>query len=347
MWTSNSKLVKRAPKTPIVVTATALALAVVAGSAGPGRAQATNSSLAVAPVSAGAGSKIAFTADRPGRDAPDEIYVMNGDGSGERRVTFTTSGNSLSPRWSPNGKTIAFHDGLSGAPEIYLVGEDGSGLLQLTHMSEQGLGAAFGTWSPNGKKIAFTSAVVPDIWVINVDGSGLRRLTENPATDARPDWSPDGTKIVFTSNRDAGPGNLGDIYVMNADGSGEPVRLTSAPGLDDRAAWSPNGQKVAFESSRDGNREIYEMNADGTDQARLTFNNVIDANPSWSPNGQEIAFHRQLFVLPGLNPPNGCELFAVRADGSGQERQITHHAPNSFSAFPSWAAGTASEDDGQ
>jgi tricorn protease-like protein len=174
----------------------------------------------------------------------------------------------------------------------------------------------------------------------------LRPLTDGSASEARPDWSPDGRKIAFTSNRDATPGNPGDIYVMNADGSGEPVRLTSAPGLDDRAAWSPNGRKIAFESSRDGNREIYEMNADGTDQQRLTFNDVVDANPAWSPNGQEIAFHRQLFVLPGLSLPNGCDLFAVRADGSGEERQITDQAPDSFSAFASWAPGTASGHDG-
>jgi Tol biopolymer transport system component len=337
---------RRAARAPVIAGIAALALAALAVSAGQGRAQATISHLAAQPGSPGAGSKIAFTADRPGRDAPDEIYVMNGDGSGERRVTFSTSGNSLSPSWSPNGKTIAYHDNIApGVTEIYLVGADGSDQRQLTHMGELGLGgAAFAGWSPDGKKIAFTSLASADIYLINLDGSGLTRLTDGPASDARPAWSPDGTKIAFTSNRDASPGNPADIYVMSADGSGQPVRLTSAPGTDDRAAWSPSGQRIAFESSRDGNREIYVMNADGTDQTRRTFNDVVDANPSWSPDGQEIAFHRQLFQLPGLNLPNGCDLFAVRADGSG-ERQITHHAPDSFSAFASWAPGHASEPD--
>ena len=116
----NLNLGRRATaQAPVVTAIAALTLAAVAGSAGAVRAQST--------ASDGAGSKIAFTADRPGRDAPDEIYVMNGDGSGERRVTFTMSGNSLHPKWSPNGKTIAFYDNMApGVLEIYLVGADGA-----------------------------------------------------------------------------------------------------------------------------------------------------------------------------------------------------------------------------
>jgi len=194
-----------------------------------------------------------------------------------------------------------------------------------------------------GTKIAFNSFISPDIYVINVDGSGLTRLTDDPANEARPDWSPDGRKIAFNSNRDAAPGNPADIYVMNADGSGEPVRLTAAPGADIGPDWSPNGQRITFESNRDGDREIYVMNADGTDQVQLTSNDVIDAFPSWSPDGREIVFHRQLYQFPPpLDPPNGSELFAVQADGSG-ERQLTFHARDSFSAFASWAPGHASE----
>jgi hypothetical protein len=67
------------------------------------------------------GSKIAFTTDRDGRDALDEIYVMNADGTDETRLTFTASGNNLFPEWSPNGKI------------------DGTGLTRLTHMTELGL----------------------------------------------------------------------------------------------------------------------------------------------------------------------------------------------------------------
>ena len=72
-----------------------------------------------------------------------------------------------------------------------------------------------------------------------------------------PRWSPDGRKLAFTSERD---GNW-EIYVMNADGSGQ-RNLTRTTALDVGAAWSPDGRRVVFVSKRGGKWAIYSMNAD-------------------------------------------------------------------------------------
>jgi tol-pal system beta propeller repeat protein TolB len=288
------------------------------------------------------GSKIAFVTDRNGRDAPDVMYVMNADGTDEKQLAVSLSGNSLFPEWSPDGQAIAFHnnDAQIGGPEIFLINADGTGLTRLTHMTEPAhgaVGAVNPAWSPDGRQVVFNSLLTRDIYIINADGTGLAPLTFHPANDANPDWSPDGRRIAFNSNREDESNT--DIYVMNSDGTGEPVRLTSALGVDMAPDWSRDGRQIAFESQRDGNREIYVMNSDGTDdQFRLTFNLELDAFPSWSPDGQWIAFHRQLFQIPGLNPPNGSEIFAVRADGS-QEMRLTYAAPDSFSAIASWSQG--------
>jgi Tol biopolymer transport system component len=99
-------------------------------------------------------------------------------------------------------------------------------------------------------------------------------------------------KIAFQSHRD---GNW-EIYVMNADGSGQ-TRLTLNAAADTEPAWSPDGSKIAFVSTRDsavGRSDVYVMNADGSGQTRLTFGGLVGGglggNPAWSPDGTRIAF---------------------------------------------------------
>ena len=122
------------------------------------------------------------------------------------------------------------------------------------------------------------------------------------------------SRIAFTSTRDGG---LGDIYVMNADGSA-PTRLTDAPRSNTQPSWSPDGRQIAFTGRRrppigvDNFYDIFVMNADGSGQTQLTHNGIPDvgnANPTWSPDGQRIAFTH-----------TAHEIYVVNADGSGEMR---------------------------
>ena len=118
-----------------------------------------------------------------------------------------------------------------------------------------------------------------EIYVMNPDGSGQTRLTNNNYNDKWPSWSPDGTKIAFSRDLN---GNW-EIYTMNADGSGQ-TRLTNNNGpWDLGASWSPDGTKILFISHRDGDSDIYLMNPDGTNQTDLTNSPAGDGSPSWRP----------------------------------------------------------------
>ena len=160
-----------------------------------------------------------------------------------------------------------------------------------------------------------------EIYTMNADGSGVKRLSYHPADDLSPSWSPDGSRIAFASDRD---GN-GAIYTMNADGS-DVTRLTNNSFSDWTPSWSPDGSRIAFVSHRNGNWEIYAMNADGYGAARLTVNFANDTFPSWSPNGRRIAF--------ASDRDGNSEIYVMNVDGSGVARLASNPASE---LSPSWS----------
>jgi Tol biopolymer transport system component len=154
-----------------------------------------------------------------------------------------------------------------------------------------------------------------EIYVMNIDGSGQKNLTNNPAIDYVPSFSLDKTKIVFMSFRDENP--YQEIYIMNADGSGQ-TRLTNNLAGDVSPCFSPDGTKIVFGSDRDGNLEIYVMNSDGSGQTRLTNNKAIDSDASFSPDGSKIIFD--------TNRNGSPEIYMMNADGSNQKRLANNAA---------------------
>ena len=177
----------------------------------------------------------------------------------------------------------------------------------------------------SGEPNAVGRIVPASVYVVNVDGSGARILTNRPlAFDAHPAWSPDGSRIAFESTVEG----KRTIWVMQADGQGL-RRLTEVTGaaVETAPAWSPRGDRIAYASDRDGNSEIYVVGADGTGSRRLTDNPATDGVPSWSPDGARIAFVSDRDGLPGI--------WAMAADGSAPARLVPGAAdPGSK---PAWA----------
>jgi TolB protein len=315
---------------------------------------------------------LAFASTRHDPTAVDpwpvaEIYLMNEDETDVRRITTNGHYDSFASI-SPEGKKIVYDSDSSLTrqppatyvnPNLWVMDADGGEESFLDH-------GASGTWSSDGKRVAYhasasgtgaairadpsSATIDSDIFTIVVDDAiaGLEsrvNLTHSPeVVDDDPDWSPTADVIAYTSHA-AGIGADhanpldAEVYVRNADGSGEPTQLTFNNQEERAPAWSPDGTKilymcrVVFDEATQApisygpDFEVCVMNADGTQQRALTNNPVPDLTPNWSSDGTRIFFHRPVVALGVAT----FQLFVMNADGTGIIRRIT--SPPGSSAF--------------
>lgn len=287
--------------------------------------------------------KILFLSDRP-LFIPN-IFLLDIKTQLVSSITEDDNGY-YDPDWSPNGDKIIFSSNLD--PEGYRTAR----VLHIMNLDQSGKNIVSETLdlafepkiSPDGKHIAFVSSRENffdlEIFIIDIDGTNLRNLTNDGSNDRAPAWSPDGNEIAFVSDRD---GNL-EIYVMSSDG-GNQRNITRHPNQDYEPSWSPDGKKILFTTNRDDssagqptptidlltiptnkfNLEVYVMNSDGSNQVNLSNNPASDFQADWSPDGSKIAFVS--------NRDGNKEIYIMNPDGSNQEN-LTNHPSNDFS--PAW-----------
>ena len=131
---------------------------------------------------------------------------------------------------------------------------DGSGVRRLTTVPGYDGGPFF---SPDGKRIIWRRfderGVIADVWTMNLDGTDQRQITDFGAMSWAPYIHPSGRYILFASNK-LGFENF-EVFLVDIDGTKEPIRVTYSDGFDGLPVPSPDGTRLAWTSSRGGGRE--------------------------------------------------------------------------------------------
>lgn len=230
-------------------------------------------------------SRIAYIAETgPKGKRVKRLAIMDSDGANHR---FITNGQStaLTPRFSPNYKSILYLSYVDGNPRIYVYDID-AGRQRLITQSRNPTFAP--RWSPDGQTILYSMAVAgnTDIYKISASGSGTPvKLTTSPSIDVGGSFSPDGRQVVFESDRSGSQ----QIYVMNADGSNQ-RRISFGSGRYATPEWSPRADLIAYTRIA-GDFRVGTMRPDGSGE-RLLTDSWQDEAPTWAPNGRVIQFFR-------------------------------------------------------
>jgi dipeptidyl aminopeptidase/acylaminoacyl peptidase len=304
------------------------------------------------------GSRVAYVvtgADEEANEYRSAIWVTHVDGSAEP-VRFTSGEKrDTTPRWSPDGKWLAFasNRGDEKAPSaIYVIGAAGGEARKLTEQKES---VESIVWSPDSTRIAFTARVRNEAYdeederkreprrftrvfhkldsvgwtgdrrkhvhVVDVESGETTQLTSGDFEHDNPTWSPDGAQIVFDGLRDERWDTelINRLYVVDASG-GEPRALTGDDGSYEGASFSPDGSRIAYRMSvEDGtyphHMQLGVMRADGGEPRLLTTS--LDRQCAPYPDYREPIWDGDRLVF-SIEDGGNVHLYTVAADGSAE-----------------------------
>jgi TolB protein len=262
-------------------------------------------------------TKIAFVSDVSGFK---EIWLADVLGKKIRQVTRHRN-LTVSPRFSPDGRWLAYTSFHRGNPDLYVT--DLTQALTTRPISRrEGLNMA-PAWSPDGKTFAITLSKDgnPDLYLMNTKGKIIKQLTRNAGLNVSPCWSPDGNRLAFVSDRLGSP----QIYIMDIRNT-RVRRLTYQGTYNTSPSWSPQGDLIAYAGSYQGHYHLFTISPEGGAPTRVTHSAGDHESPSWSPDGRQLVFARKL--------NDKQQICAIFRNGSGLRVLFPSMGNQSF---PQWS----------
>ncbi len=220
----------------------------------------------------GPATNLTWSSDSPQIASVGEDGTVTGAGYGHAKVTATAPGGktAIADVYVVGEIVVASSRAAPSTPgKFQLYAVERSNLAQLTKLTPatDTASASDPAFSPDGSRIAFVSQRDgnAEIYVMNADGTGTTRVSNDPQPDGRPSFMPDGQSLVFHSSRTAGKQ---EIWAVNVDGTA--LTQLTRDSVNSSPAVSPDGQIIAYVSTRNKDGDIWLMNRDGTNQRQFT-----------------------------------------------------------------------------
>jgi TolB protein len=219
-------------------------------------------------------------------DAVYSLVVSDADGQ-NTQIALRSKEPIISLTWSPDGTRLAYvsfeeRNGIN-KPIVY-VHTLATGRRAII-ANERGSNSA-PAWSPDGNRLAvvLTRDGNSQIYIVNADGSGLRRLSRSSGIDTEPTFTPDGREIFFTSDR----GGSAQVYRVSVEG-GDARRVTFGGPFNARPQISPDGKSLAYITRRDKLFRVAVMEL-ASQRETLVSEGPKDDSPSFAPNSKWIIY---------------------------------------------------------
>jgi dipeptidyl aminopeptidase/acylaminoacyl peptidase len=259
------------------------------------------------------GGSVAYTvteADKEENRTNSDVWIVSLDGNAARPLTSSPK-HDRHPRWSPDGKWIAFESNRDGSFQIYLIRTDGGEARKLTSISTE---AQQPVWSPDGKRLAFVSSVFPEFSqqpYSQSDPANKKKLDEREKGKVKAHIA---TQLLYRHWDSWVEGKRQHLFVISLhDGivTGDPrdvtpgdrdaVPTSSTFSAGDDFDFSPDGKFLAYtatpeparEEAWSTNHDIYEVNLESGERHQLTTNLAADVQPRYSPDGKRLAYRAQ------------------------------------------------------
>jgi len=293
------------------------------------------------------GSRVVCTvtaADGVANAYQTDLWLIPTGGGTPRQLT-TARGRDTTPRWSPDGRRIAFVSDRSGEKQVWLIDPDGGEARPLTSGA---LAPSELAWSPDGRWLALVGKPQPkpgpdesdvrvisrlrykldgegfwdgrwkQVLVLPADGGEARTVTHEECDHTNPAWSPDGKSIAYAANPDpnADLTNVTDIWVVAVGGSRSPRRLTRGIGPAGQPAWSPDGTRIAYVGHDNACR--------GATNSQVWIVPVAGGDPACVTRGFDRSVGHHVISDTRAHPsagglvwaPDGSRVFFMHADGA-------------------------------